>query len=425
LGPFRELDYTETRTFQVSEFSYPKEKIKILLLEGIHNAAVEQFHASDYVQVELLSDALNEAELVEKLPGVHMLGIRSKTKITRKALEAADTLLAVGCFCIGTNQVDLSAAAQNGVAVFNAPFSNTRSVAELTMALVVMLARGIPAKNMLLHKGKWNKSATGSHEVRGKTLGIVGYGHIGPQVGILAEAFGMKVLFFDILTGLPLGMAQATTSLDELLSQADHVTLHVPETPDTQNMIGAAELAKMKPESTIINLSRGTVVDIEALSGALASGHIAGAAVDVFPREPKSNDEAFSNPLQGHDNVVLTPHIGGSTLEAQVNIGKEVANSLVRYCDSGSSTGAVNFPGVELPIMQDTHRVLNIHRNVPGVLGEINNIIAEMGVNISGQYLGTNADIGYLIMDVGENISREVKRGIEALDANLKTRLLF
>lgn len=406
------------------KFSFPKEKMKILLLEGVHPIARDTFEEAGYT-VEMTASALSEEQLLKVMPGVHILGIRSKTQVTARVLEAAKPLLAIGCFCIGTNQVDLEAAATRGVAVFNAPFSNTRSVAELTMAEVVMLARRAAHKSQLLHQGIWEKSATSCYEVRNKTIGIVGYGHIGPQVGLLAEAFGMKVRFYDILTKLPLGNAVQVSTLDELLEYSDFVTLHVPETPETINMITQRELAMMRPGSYLLNLSRGRVVDIPALREALASGHLSGAALDVFPEEPSSNEEPFESELRGLPNVILTPHVGGSTLEAQKNIGIETASSLIKFTDTGSSTGAVNFPQVELPLLKDSHRVLNIHKNVPGVLRDINQIVATMGVNIRSQYLSTQRDVGYLIMDVDQNISRAVKQEIDALPANIRTRLLF
>jgi D-3-phosphoglycerate dehydrogenase len=408
----------------MSGYSFPKEKIKILLLEGVHPAAIERFREAGY-SAEALSHALDEGRLCDAVRSVHFLGIRSATQVTPAVLAAAKHLAAVGCFCIGTNQVALEEAARRGVVVFNAPFSNTRSVAELTVAEIVMLARRAAQKSMEVHAGRWDKSARGCVEVRHKTIGIVGYGHIGPQVGLLAEAFGMKVYYYDIVPKLPLGNAEAVGSLRDLLRMVDVVTLHVPETAQTKNMIGAAELAAMRPGSFLLNLSRGSVVVIEALRQALVSGHIAGAAIDVFPEEPKSNAERFESPLCGLENVILTPHIGGSTFEAQRNIGLEVANALIKYSDTGSSTGAVNFPQVELPLLGDSRRILNIHRNVPGVLRDINRVIAEMGGNIQSQYLSTTPDIGYLITDVDSSISPAVKERIEGLDTNIRTRLLF
>jgi D-3-phosphoglycerate dehydrogenase / 2-oxoglutarate reductase len=408
----------------MKEYSYPKEKMRILLLEGVHEAGVQRLEGAGYL-VETVKGALSEEELLETIGNVHILGIRSKTEVRAPVLRAAKQLLSIGCFCIGTNQVDLEEAERRGIPVFNAPFSNTRSVAELTMAEIVMLARRASHASTLLHHGKWDKSATGCCEVRTKTLGIVGYGHIGPQVGVLAEAFGMKVVFYDIMTKLPLGNAVQLSSLQELLETSDFVTLHVPETPETIRMIGAAELRLMQKGSYLLNLSRGTVVDIPALVEALRSGYLAGAALDVFPEEPKSNDEEFVSELRGMPNVILTPHIGGSTMEAQRNIGVEVASKFLKFIETGSTSTSVNFPQVELPVVRESHRVLNIHRNVPGVLKDINQIIASMGVNITAQYLSTMGEIGYLIMDVDSSLSRAVKQEIDSLEHSIRTRLLF
>lgn len=404
--------------------SFPKEKMKILLLEGIHPAAVDRLHEAGY-SAELRKAALSEDELIKTLPGVHFLGIRSRTEVTPRVLEAASHLIAIGCFCIGTNQVALDSAASNGVAVFNAPYSNTRSVAELTLAEIVMLSRRAAHKSMELHQGRWDKSATGCYEVRNKTIGIIGYGHIGGQVGLLAEAFGMRVLFFDVLSKLPLGNSVQVGTLEELLQKSDFVTLHVPETPETKHMISENQLKLMKKGSFLLNLSRGSVVDLAALKAAIVSGHVAGAGLDVFPHEPSSNDEEFLSEVRGLPNVILTPHIGGSTEEAQRNIGIEVATALAKFSDIGSTTGAVNFPQIELPLLKGSHRLLNIHRNVPGVLRDINRIIAEMGANIRSQYLGTQNDVGYLIMDIDHNISLAVKEKIEELPTNIRTRLLY
>jgi D-3-phosphoglycerate dehydrogenase len=406
------------------EYSYPKEKISILLLEGIHPASVETFREAGYT-VKLGKAALSDEELRAVIPSVHILGVRSKTQVRSQAIEASRHLLAVGCFCIGTDQVDLGAAAAKGVPVFNAPFSNTRSVAELTMAEIVMLARKACHRSLELHSGKWVKSAAGAVEIRTKTVGIVGYGHIGPQVGLLAEAFGMRVVFHDIAKRLPLGNAVALPSLRKLLEVSDFVTLHVPETPQTRGLIGKKELAAMKEGSCLLNLSRGSVVDLEAVRDAILSGRIAGAAVDVYPTEPLANGDPFDCPLRGLENVILTPHIGGNTEEAQRNIGSEVASALIKFTDTGSTTGAVNFPQVELPLLEDSHRVLNIHRNVPGVLSNINRIVAEMGANIRAQQLSTLGEVGYLIMDVERGISREVKKEIDGLETTIRTRLLF
>jgi D-3-phosphoglycerate dehydrogenase / 2-oxoglutarate reductase len=410
----------------MKKYSYPKNKIKILLLENIHPLAVQELNKYGYTEVEVLSGALSEEQLILKLKDVHILGIRSKTEVTRKVLESAKQLLAVGCFCIGTNQVDLRAACQNGITVFNAPFSNTRSVAELTMASIVMLARGVFQRSMELHKGTWKKIATGSHEVRHKTLGIIGYGHIGPQVGLLAEAFGMKVIYLDVKPCLALGNAKQVESIDELVSQSDFVSVHVPETPQTKNMFAKREFDKFKKGAMFLNLSRGTVVEIEALAEALKNKQIGGAAVDVYPEEPHANTDDFRSCLQGLDNVILTPHIGGSTEEAQASIGREVVQAMIAYIDTGSTPASVvNFPLVDPPILENAHRVLNIHKNVPGILSRINTIIAGLGANIEAQYLGTNQDIGYLIIDVDQSISSDVKSAIDALEESIKTRLLF
>jgi len=405
-------------------YSFPREKMKILLLEGVHQACTDRFSQAGY-QPELLKNALTEDELIKVISGVHVLGIRSKTQVTRRVLEAAESLLAIGCFCIGTDQVDLSAAAVQGVPVYNAPFSNTRSVAELAMAEMVMLARRAAHKSQLLHRGVWEKSAEGCVEVRNKTVGLIGYGHIGPQVGLLAESFGMKVYYYDVVGKLPFGNATPVASLDELLKVSDFVSLHVPETADTRNMISARELGLMKKGAFLLNLSRGKVVDLDAVRGALQKGTLGGAAIDVFPEEPASNDDPFSTPLMGLDNVILTPHIGGSTLEAQRNIGLEVASTLLKFIEVGSTTGSVNFPQVELPVVRDSHRILNIHRNVPGVLSSINTIIAQMGGNIQAQYLNTLGEVGYLIIDVDHQISQAVKSKIDELPTSIKTRLLF
>jgi D-3-phosphoglycerate dehydrogenase len=406
------------------QYSFPREKMKILLLEGVHQACVERFAQAGY-HAELRKQALSEDELCEVIASVHVLGIRSKTEVTPRVLAHAKNLLAVGCFCIGTDQVALDEAARVGVPVFNAPFSNTRSVAELTVAEIVMLARKAAHKSQLLHGGVWEKSAEGCCEVRNKSIGIVGYGHIGPQVGLLAEAFGMRVYFYDIVGKLPLGNATPVASLQELLELSDFVTLHVPDTQETRNMISAREIEAMKKGAFLLNLSRGRVVDLEAVREGLQSGKLGGAAVDVFPEEPKSNDEVFRSPLCGLDNVILTPHIGGSTIEAQRNIGIEVATTMLKFVENGSTTGSVNFPQVELPLVRDSHRILNIHQNVPGVLSAINSIIAEMGGNIRAQYLETRGEVGYLIIDIDSEISSAVKNSIDALQTSIKTRLLF
>lgn len=406
------------------QFSFPPEKMKVLFLEGVHTAAVERLQQSRY-RAQLVKQAYSEDELCQAIGSVHVLGIRSKTCVTKRVLEHAKHLLAIGCFCIGTDQVDLDESRVRGIPVFNAPFSNTRSVAELAIAEMIMLARQAAHKSQLLHGGVWDKSADGCCEVRNKSVGIIGYGHIGPQVGLLAEAFGMKVYYFDIVAKLPMGNATPVGSLEELLKVSDFVTLHVPDTAETRGMIGLREVQAMKTGAYLLNLSRGRVVELEAVREAIVSKKLAGAALDVFPEEPKSNDEPFTSPVCGLPNVILTPHIGGSTAEAQRNIGLEVASTFIKYIETGSTTGAVNFPQVELPIVKDSHRILNIHRNVPGVLSAINNIIAEMGANIRAQYLETRADVGYLIIDVDSDISAAVKSSIDALDTSIKTRMLF
>ena len=407
--------------------SFPKQDIRVLLLEGVSQTAVEIFQAAGYSQIEYHSKALPEDELKARISEAHIVGLRSRTQLSAEVLADAKRLLAIGCFCIGTNQVDLEAAEQAGIPVFNAPYSNTRSVAELVVAQAVLLARGIPQKNAECHRGGWSKAATGSHEVRGKTLGIVGYGHIGTQVGVLAEALGMRVIFHDIETKLALGNAQPAASLDDLLARADIVTLHVPETPSTQWMIGAEQIAKMKRGAHLINAARGTVVVIDALAAALQSGHLGGAAVDVFPVEPKANGDAFQSPLRGLDNVILTPHIGGSTLEAQDNIGVEVAAKLIRYSDNGSTLSAVNFPEVTLPEHAGSLRLLHIHRNVPGVLSKINDIFSRHAVNIDGQFLRTDPKLGYVVIDITADAAQAaaIKDELAAIAGTLRTRVLY
>ncbi len=407
--------------------SYPKQDIRVLLLEGVSQTAVETFRAAGYSQIEFHAKSLPEDELKRAIADAHIVGIRSRTHLTEDVLSHARRLIAVGCFCIGTNQVDLDTAELAGIPVFNAPYSNTRSVAELVIAEAIMLMRGIPQKSAECHRGGWSKSAAGSHEARGKTLGIIGYGHIGTQVGVLAEGIGMNVIFHDIETKLSLGNARSAAGLDDLLERSDVVTLHVPETPATQNMFGAAQIAKMKRGAHLINASRGTVVDIDALAAALQSGHIGGAAVDVFPIEPKGNDDAFVSPLRGIDNVILTPHVGGSTLEAQDNIGVEVAAKLVRYSDNGSTLSAVNFPEVTLPGHEGSRRILHIHRNVPGVLSQVNDIFRAQGVNIDGQFLRTDAKVGYVVIDVtaSEEQAAELKEALVAIPGTLRTRVLY
>lgn len=398
--------------------------IKILLVENIHEVAKEKLFEEGF-QVDLMTHAPSEDELLKLLPKYDVLGIRSKTEITKNILEQNKHLLAIGCFCIGTNQVDLSAAREVGIPVFNAPHSNTRSVAELVIAEMISLSRQLGDRNTKAHIGEWVKSAAGSHEVRGKTLGIVGYGHIGSQVSVLAESMGLRVVFFDVIKKLPLGNATAMSTLEEVLKVSDFVTLHVPETPETKDMIGAKELAAMKKGSHLINASRGTVVVIDALVKALQSNHLGGCAIDVFPEEPASNKEKFRTPLQGVANVILTPHIGGSTEEAQFAIGMEVAESFRRYLKIGSSAGAVNFPNVDLPVKQGTSRLLNVHKNEPGVLGEINGIISRAGANIEGQYLSTDERIGYLVMDFQSSHAKGLAEEIEKLARSIRTRVVY
>jgi len=407
--------------------SFPKQDIRILLLEGVSQSALETFHAAGYTQIDYREKSLPEDELLARIAEAHFIGIRSRTQLTAEVLSHAKRLIGIGCFCIGTNQVDLGAAKRLGIPVFNAPYSNTRSVAELVIAEAIMLMRRIPEKSAACHRGGWAKSALGSYEARDKVLGIVGYGHIGTQVGVLAESLGMRVIFHDIETKLTLGNARPAASLDDLLQRADIVTLHVPETPATQMMIGAPQLAKMRKGAMLINASRGTVVDIDALAATLASGHLAGAAIDVFPVEPKGNDDIFASPLCGMDNVILTPHVGGSTLEAQDNIGAEVAVKMVRYSDNGSTLSAVNFPEVSLPAHPESRRLLHIHRNVPGVLSQINEVFSRENVNINGQYLQTDPDIGYVVIDVAtsEKQGSDLRDALAAIPGTLRTRVLY
>lgn len=404
--------------------SYPKGKIKILLLENIHPTAVEALK-QDGFHVEIQKSALKEKDLIEVLPNVHVLGIRSKTQVSEEVLKRGKHLLGVGAFCIGTNQIDLSAANALGVPVFNAPFSNTRSVAEMIIAELILLARQLGDRSQEVHKGEWKKLATGCYEVRGKTLGIIGYGHIGSQVGVLAEAFGMRVVFFDISSKLPLGNARALPQLPALLKEADFVTLHVPETPLTKNMLGPVEFAFMKKGAYLLNASRGSVVDLDALALNLRSGHLGGAAIDVFPEEPEGQTTEFKSPLQGLSNVLLTPHIGGSTEEAQANIGREVSHALLKFINTGSTAGAVNFPQIDAPPISGTHRILNVHRNVPGVLKNINQIVSDLNANIHSQILNTDSKIGYLVMDLDQDVSEPVRLAISRLETNIRTRILY
>ena len=412
----------------MTKTSLDKTKIKILLLEGVHASAADRLQADGYTNIEYHRKSLAAPDLKRASSDAYFIGIRSATQLGRDFFDNAARLTGVGCFCIGTTQVDLAAAEERGIPVFNAPFSNTRSVAELVLAEIVLLLRGIPERNAAAHRGKWLKTAAGSHEARAKTLGIVGYGHIGTQVGVLAESLGMQVVYYDIEARLALGNARAAQSLDHLLEVSDVVTLHVPETPATRNMIAAAQLARMKQGARLINASRGTVVEIDALADALRSGRLAGAAIDVFPEEPSGLTQEFFSPLRGMDNVLLTPHIGGSTQEAQENIGIEVAGKLIKYSNNGSTLGAVNFPEVSLPEYPGKNRVLHIHRNQPGVLSAINAVFSEEEINIAGQYLQTDARVGYVVIDIeaGERAETlEIRRKLELVPGTIRTRVLY
>ncbi|MBB4197808.1 D-3-phosphoglycerate dehydrogenase [Rhodoblastus sphagnicola] len=410
-----------------ARLSLSKDKIKVLLLEGIHHSAVELFENAGYSNVTRLTKALDGDALREALQGVHIVGIRSRTKLTEQVFEDADRLMAVGCFSVGTNQVKLASAAARAIPVFNAPFSNTRSVAELTIGEIVMLLRRIPSRLLDCHNGGWDKSATNSFEVRGKTLGIVGYGNIGSQLSYLAEAMGMRVIFFDIIDKLRHGNTEPTHTLEDLLAQSDVVSLHVPETPQTQHMMGAEQFAAMKKGAYFINNARGTVVDVEALAQALTSGHLLGAAVDVFPKEPAANGEKFVSPLQGLENVIITPHIGGSTEEAQERIGAEVARKLVDYSDIGSTVGAVNFPQVQLPPRPSGTRFMHVHRNVPGVLRKLNDAFSSRNLNIASQFLQTDGEVGYVVMEADGSFEdcELVLEEIRAIDGTLRARIIY
>ena len=408
-----------------SNTSYPKEKINILFLENVSDKAVSHFKQNGYTNVRKLNGALSEADLIKELKDVHLLGIRSKTQVTKKILAAAPKLQAIGCFCIGVNQVDLKAATKQGVAVFNAPYSNTRSVAELVIGLAIMLIRRITDKNIAAHKGIWLKEAKGSFELRGKTLGIIGYGNIGSQISVMAESLGMKVLFYDIETKLPLGNATAARNIKEVVGKSDIVTLHIPENPSTNNIINKTVLRQFKKGSILINYARGTVVDLDALAIALKDGHISGAAVDVFPWEPEKNGDKFTAPLQGLSNVILTPHIGGSTEEAQENIGEDVSNKLFNYLEKGITNGSHTLPALGLPAVANAHRILHIHNNVPGVLSAINTTLAANKINILGQYLTTNDLIGYVVLDVDKKLSTKAIELLRQVKETIKVRLLY
>lgn len=405
--------------------SLGKDKIRFLLLEGVHQNALDVLHAAGYTNIEYIKTALDEDVLIEKIKDAHFVGLRSRTQITENVLQAAEKLIAIGCFCIGTNQVDLDGAMKRGIPVFNAPYSNTRSVAELVLGQLILMLRGIPEKNALVHRGGWSKSAEGSYEARGKILGIVGYGSIGSQLSVLAESLGMRVIYFDAITKLPLGNARQVATMEELLAQADIVSLHVPDLPSTKNMMRAEQFAQMKKGGIFINAARGTCVDIDALADAIKSKHLNGAAIDVFPKEPKANDEEFMSPLRGLDNVILTPHIGGSTQEAQANIGLEVADKFVRYSDSGATTTAVNFPEVSIPQQEGTHRLLHIHQNIPGVLSAVNALFADNNINICAQSLMTKGDVGYLVIDVEDNDSEDALEKIQGVAGTLRVRVLY
>lgn len=404
--------------------SYPRHKIRVTLFENIHPAAREVLVEAGYT-VDVIGEALEGDELLAAIAETHVVGLRSRTKLRAPHLEKARRLLAVGCFSVGTDQVDAAAAAQKGVPVFNAPHASTRSVAELTIGCVIGLARRLGDKSQKLHRGEWDKSLSGAHEVRGRSIGLIGYGHIGQQVGLLAEAFGMRVLFHDIQKKLPLGLAKPLPTIEQLLDEADFVSLHVPETPLTRGMIGAPQVARMKPGSYLLNLSRGSVVAIEALAQALQKGHLGGAALDVYPQEPTPVQAQWRSELAGLPNVLLTPHVGGNTEEAQRNIGIEVATSLTAFVDRGNTEGSVNFPPINLPPRDDTHRILNVHRNVPGVLADVTRIVSELGANIEAQQLSTTRDIGYLVMDVDQQLSDAVCDRISALPVSVKTRILY
>jgi D-3-phosphoglycerate dehydrogenase len=409
----------------MAQQSLEKSKIRFLLLEGVHPSAVEALQKSGYSNIEQHKKALQPEELKAAIANAHFVGIRSRTQLTEDVFKAAKKLVAVGCFCIGTNQVDLQAATHRGIVVFNAPFSNTRSVAELVLAEAILLLRGVAQKNAAAHRGEWQKSATNAFEIRGKKLGIIGYGNIGMQLGVIAEGLGMQVQFYDVTNKLPLGNARQVPSLNHLLGNSDVVSLHVPETRATQNMIGAEQLAQMRPGSILINASRGTVVDIDALADSLDKGHLGGAGIDVFPEEPRSNDDEFVSPLRRFDNTFLTPHIGGSTVEAQENIGLEVAEKLAHYSDNGTSISSVNFPEVALPEHEGSHRLLHIHHNVPGIMSAINNVFSENNLNISAQFLQTNDAVGYVVIDVDAEYSDIALGKLAAIEGTIRSRVLF
>ena len=408
-----------------NKVSLDKSKIKFVLFEGVHQSALDTLHAAGYTNIDYYKKALDGDELKEAIKDAHFIGLRSRTHLTAEMIAAAPKLIAVGCFCIGTNQVDLNAAKARGIPVFNAPFSNTRSVAELVLGEILLLMRNVPQANAEVHRGVWNKSATGSHEVRGKKLGIIGYGHIGSQLSIIAESLGMDVYFYDIENKLPLGNAKQLHSLQELLSSCDVVSLHVPELPSTKNLMNAERIAQLKQGAILINAARGTVVDIDSLAQALKDGKIHGAAIDVFPIEPASINEEFVSPLREFDNVILTPHIGGSTAEAQENIGFEVAGKFVKYSDNGSTLSSVNFPEVSLPEHEGTKRLLHIHENRPGILNKLNQIFVEADLNIAAQYLQTDPKIGYVVVDVETNDASPLLTKLKEIDGTIRARVLY
>ena len=409
----------------MAKVSLDKSKIKFLLLEGVHQNALDVLKAAGYTNIEYHKRALDGEELIEAIKDAHFVGIRSRTHLTKEILEHAQKLVAVGCFCIGTNQVDLAEAKRRGIPVFNAPFSNTRSVAELVLAEIILLMRQVPKANMEVHRGVWNKSAAGAKEVRGMKLGIIGYGHIGSQLSVIAEAVGMQVYFYDIENKLPLGNAQQVASLDELLSSCDAISLHVPENASTKNLMNAERIAQLKDDTILINAARGTVVDLDALATRLEANSLRGAAIDVFPVEPASINDPFESPLRKFDNVILTPHIGGSTVEAQENIGTEVANKFVKYSDNGSTLSAVNFPEVSLPANNNAKRLLHIHQNKPGILNKINQVFVDLNVNIASQFLQTDPKIGYVVIDVELDDAHAALEQLKAIDGTIKARVLY
>ena len=409
----------------MTQKSLPKSKIRFLLLEGVHPSAVEALSKAGYDNVVTFAKALPTQDLLAEIKDAHFVGIRSRTHLSQEVIDAAERLVAIGCFCIGTNQVDLVAAARRGIPVFNAPFSNTRSVAELVMAEAILLLRGVPQRSAAAHRGEWQKTAVGSHECRGKTLGIVGYGNIGMQLGVIAEGLGMKVIYFDVQSKLPLGNAQPKATLTSLLAEAHVVSLHVPQHASTELLIGEKEIAAMRQGAMVINASRGNVVDLDALAEALKSGHVGGAAIDVFPVEPRSNNDEFVSPLRGLDQCLLTPHIGGSTEEAQENIGVEVAEKLSHYSDNGTTISAVNFPEVALPAYDGKHRLLHVHRNTPGIMSAINQVFSDNNVNVSGQYLQTLGEMGYVVIDIEADYSKVLIKSLTAIEGTLRVRVLF